>query len=134
MLSDENRYAEVGANFRYYLTWREKLFAGFIVVNGALAVAFTWVNDRCPSLTYLLPIGGVFLSVVFLLLDSRNSELFNACVAAGAELESPNTGVYSKLDVAEKTVSHTKTIEVAVWVWAAALGAATVFLFMRKHQ
>jgi hypothetical protein len=133
MLPQENRYAEVGENFRYYLTWREKLFAGFIVINGALAVAFTWLNDRYPTLTFLLPIGGMFLSILFLLLDSRNNELFNACVEAGAELETPGTGVYTKLNADPKTISHTRVIEVAVWVWTAALGAATAMLFMRKH-
>ena len=133
MLPDENRYTEVGENFRYYLTWREKLFAGFIVINGALAIAFTWVNDRYPTLTFLLPIGGMLLSVLFQLLDARNSELFNACVAAGAELENPGTGVYTKLNVDSKTIPHSRIIEVAVWVWAAALGAATVILFMRAR-
>jgi hypothetical protein len=36
------------------LTWREKLFAEFLVVNGALAVAFTWVDARYPTLTYVI--------------------------------------------------------------------------------
>ena len=82
-LPDEDRYTEVGANFRHYLTWREKLFSGFLVINGALALGFTWVNDRYPDLAFLLPVGGMLLSVLFLLLDSRNRELFDACVAAG---------------------------------------------------
>src|SRR5689334_14263138 len=46
MISDENRYTQVGENFRYYLTWREKLFAGFMVINAALAVAFTCIQQQ----------------------------------------------------------------------------------------
>lgn len=101
------------------------------MVNGALALGFTWVNDRYPNLTFLLPVGGMLLSILFLSLDSRNRELFDACVAAGVELEQPGTGVYTKLNAKSHAITHSKTFDLAIWVWTFILGAATVLLFVR---
>jgi hypothetical protein len=74
----------------------------------------------------------MLLSILFQSLDSRNHELFDACVAAGVELEQPGTGVYTKLNGKSRAITHSKALEVAIWVWAAVLGFATVLLFLRN--
>ena len=42
-LSISDVYAEIGVNYRYFLTWRHRLFAGYFALLAALAIALSWL-------------------------------------------------------------------------------------------
>jgi hypothetical protein len=80
-VTDDEMYRQLSADYLHHLQWREKLFAGFLVLIGALALAFyhTHKKDQQGELWYLygwvIPLAGAALSVIFLLLERRCQEV-----------------------------------------------------------
>jgi hypothetical protein len=94
-INDDKLYEEIGRVWQYFVSWREKIFAGYLSVLAALAFAFL----KDPSATLR---AGVFafafvVSAVFWILDSRTTELLSTCQAAGDRL-ADSRGFYGKLN------------------------------------
>lgn len=85
-VDEKERYAQAGEMLRHYLSWREKLFGGYLAVVAGLAVAFKQPNDP-EEFRSAIAIVGVVVTIVFWLLERRNRALFYECVDAAAELE-----------------------------------------------
>jgi len=90
MKHDPKLYEEVAVIWRHFASWREKIFAGYVTVLAALAVAFSQ-NTSAPIRVAVFG-GAALVSVVFWILDFRNSQLLNACQDAAALLEDPGGG------------------------------------------
>jgi len=88
---DENKiYQELALTWRHFASWREKVFAGYLGVLAALAVGF--IRSPSPVLRLVIFAAEILLSLVFWLLDVRNSQLINACQLAAARLEGSTDG------------------------------------------
>jgi len=74
-VSDDEMYRQLTEDYRHHLLWREKLFGGFLVLMGALALAFysTHLQVAQPPMPFgwVIPLVGATLSCVFFLLDRR---------------------------------------------------------------
>jgi hypothetical protein len=80
-------YAEIGINFRYFLTWRQLIFAGYLAVLGALSAGGAWVYEHAAHLLGVVPAVGLLLTGVFWVIEYRNRQLYRACIEQGAACE-----------------------------------------------
>lgn len=97
-LIDRDLYAEVGENYRYFLGWRYKIFAGYLTGLGALGYAFGQTPHE--HLKTALVVAGIVLSFVFWVFDLRTRDLHTVSQHAGQRLEKRHSldGPYSDLD------------------------------------
>lgn len=94
-MNDETLYAELGHAWRQFISWREKIFAGYLTVLAALGIAFAQ-GSSVPLRSGIFA-GAVVVSVVFWILDFRNRQMIGACQTAAAALEQQK-GAYSALN------------------------------------
>ena len=122
-LDDKDMYSEAGQLLRHYLSWREKLLGGYVAVIAALAVAFVKAPADYKHLDPALSGLGMFLTIVFWLLERRNRELFNRCIDAGVAIEkrAKAPGAFAELSKKPATPTHSCVLDCF-------FGAATVAL------
>jgi hypothetical protein len=80
-------YSEANNNFRFFLTWRQLLLAGFFAVFAAVALAFRWSLQHNPGEASIIPFVGTTVSLMLWLLDYRNYQLVEFAAAAGSAIE-----------------------------------------------
>ena len=88
-------YEEIGRNYRFFLNWRYATFLGNFVILGAALSLTLEKYEEASTLTYLIPLCGSPLGLIFLLLDIRISRLFQAAYIAGKKLEGKYIGYFS---------------------------------------
>lgn len=92
-VTDDEMYRQLAEDYRHHLRWREKLFTGFLVLMGALALAFYHTHKAEQSaelwfaLGWLIPLIGSGLSWIFFLLERRCQEVLLARRPFGLALE-----------------------------------------------
>ena len=106
----QDLYKESGELLRHYLSWREKLLAGYFAVMAGLAIAVGAMQDQFKPIAVLVPLLASILSVVFLLLDLRNQELLDGCVDVGAALERLHFGPHKQLNLTPRFLRHSTTV------------------------
>lgn len=94
-MDEKSIYEQTAELWKHFSSWRDKLFAGYLTVMGALAFAFG--EQLSPGRQCIVLVVGVVLSVVFWIHDVRVRELFSAMQGAAANLES-TIGGYKALD------------------------------------
>lgn len=109
-------YEEIGRVHRYFLNWRNALFAGHITVIYAHAVGYSWLLDHENTRLYelLLLASGFFMTLIFWGLEYRIRGLYRACLQAGKSWEQKNKviGVYEKLLSVESNLSHSRVLDI----------------------
>ncbi len=80
-------YEQSTTQFRFFLTWRELLIAGYFATFSALCVSFGWSLRHIPRYACAIPFLGAALSIVFYLLDRRNRTLYTIASKASLEIE-----------------------------------------------
>lgn len=130
-VDEKSLYEESGELLRHYLSWREKLLAGYFAVMGGLGLAFGAMQGQFKPIAFLVPLLASVLSAMFLLLDLRNQELLNRCVDAGAALE-PNThsGPHRQLNVTPEVLRHSTTARALYVAGSVASIAAFITLLL----
>jgi hypothetical protein len=94
-IEDEKLYEEIGRAWLYFDSWREKIFAGYLTVLAALALAFS--KDASLYVRTAVFAFSIVVSVVFWILDFRTTELLNLCQAAGEQM-AESKGFYGELN------------------------------------
>ncbi len=129
-IGDDKLYEEIHQNWLYYVSWREKIFAGYLTALAALAFAFS--QNKSPAVLSLVFAFGFVVSVVFRILDFRTTELVNLCQSVGNSFAS-SKGFYSELNqtrfAEKKTASdekdnHFRIILNKLWISDANYGLA----------
>jgi hypothetical protein len=113
-------YRENGANFRYFLGWRERLFAGHLAILAGLSIGFSWMYENTPNLCWLALFAVMLITFVCWLLECRVRDLYHACQEVGWELEKSieldcEQGIYGKLDSLRRTrttLTHSRIIDI----------------------
>lgn len=129
----EELYKEVGINYRFFLSWRHALFAGYLLVVSALSLAFSWLYKEQHSLLWVTFIFGIIITLVFWALEFRNRELYHACQNTGEELEKNFTSVegiftiLNKLQV--KKITHSLAIDMLFIVTILTMLIALIIFF-----
>ena len=131
-------YAEVGVNYRYFLTWRQRIFAGYLAVLGALGVAAGWLLKESPHSLWLLAGAGFLLTVVFGIIERRNRDLYRKCVECGAacEVGLGGVGIYVGLQDKPKGLTQSFGIDLLFIIMAIfflVAGAVLTFLPICFH-
>lgn len=111
-------YAEVGVNYRYFLTWRQRIFAGYLAVLGALGVAAGWLLKESPHSLWLLGEAGFLLTIVFWIIEGRNREIYRNCVKCGAacEVGLADIGIYVELQLKPKMLRQSFGVDLLFFV------------------
>lgn len=132
-VSVSEMYKEIGENYRDQLHWREKLFAGFLAVLAALAVAFyhTYHNyeDGWDMFAWIVPLVGFLLALVFLAADNRCAQGIRRMRKYGKELEAPLKGVYA-MTVELEPKNFFAHVTSHTWVLRLLYGLTAIFLFI----
>jgi hypothetical protein len=96
--------------FKYYLTWRQLMFAGYFAVFGALSLGLRWTFQNSPAYTFVCPFLGALVSLVFWALDHRNLQLYEivgkASVAIEQALGDPRFGYFFTYECDEQEHPH----------------------------
>jgi hypothetical protein len=83
-IDEEELYKEIGRAWLHYVTWREKIFGGYLTVLAALAYEFeTSQGDHIRAALFAAVL---LVSIVFRLLDYRTTALVNLCQSTGENL------------------------------------------------
>ena len=108
-------YKEAGTMFRHFLNWRRLLFAGYLAVLSALALAFKWTLAHAASLAFVCPAAGVVISLVFWGFEYRNRVLFDHAAKVGKRLEKklglPDVGYYGSYKESERKITHRSLLD-----------------------
>lgn len=111
-------YSEIGTNYRYFLDWRHKLLAGYLVTVAGLAIGFSWAltNIDIKPISWIILLLGIFVSLVFWGLDYRNRDLYHICQRAGARIElnekiDDGQGIYTSLEESKSKISHSRVLD-----------------------
>jgi hypothetical protein len=112
-------YNEVGTNYRYFLDWRHKLLAGYLVTVAGLAIAFSWAltNNTITPLSWMILLLGLIITLVFWGLEFRNRDLYHVCQKAGSQIEQKEgidngQGIYTALDNSRNRISHSMVLDI----------------------
>lgn len=120
-------YAENATMFRFYLTWRQRLIAGFLAVLAAVLLGYRWALAK-PLLACALPFVGAGASAVFWALDLRNRQLYRHASLIGSRLESrmglAEMGFYGGYREAKSWAGHSAILSVLY------LGCCLLFLLL----
>lgn len=92
----DKAYAEVGANYRFFLAWRHASFAGMLLILFG-AAQLTGTLKEQPHQAWLVPILASPLGVLLWLIDTRTRDLYHAAIRAGMKLEGEAGGFYTEL-------------------------------------
>jgi hypothetical protein len=116
-LSVEHAYEEVGTNYRFFLTWRHRLLAGYFIVVASMCFGIPWIWEKDKGLLWAPFAAGMAITVVFWVLDFRNRDLYHACQKVGETLEStlPENlaGIYGALNQRKRNVlNHSRAFEI----------------------
>jgi hypothetical protein len=80
-------YERNSDQFKYFLTWRQLMLAGYFAIIAALALGFKWALGDHTEALFAFPFAGAWISVLFWALDRRNRELYTMVSQVGAGLE-----------------------------------------------
>ncbi len=133
-LSLKDAYAEIGTNYRYFLTWRARLFAGYLTVLAALSVAY-WTVRSDANLQKIIVAVPIALTIVFWMLDLRNRHLYHACQHSGQACEKylpEGAGIYTRFgtdpDVRRRRITQSLALDVFFLIVLLASIAAGIYL------
>lgn len=82
-------YSQVLNHHKFYLTWRQLLFGGYLIVLNTLLSDIPSLQGEkgvSSQIAYIL-FAVSFLSVIFLLIDRRNKFLFDSCGRVAQNIE-----------------------------------------------
>jgi hypothetical protein len=82
---DSAVYAQTCEHYRYFLSWRDKTLGGYLILLGALGIAYA--NLDKTNLWFFPPFAVIFVSIVFWLLEFRTRDLYHMCSWVGERLE-----------------------------------------------
>lgn len=130
-ISVETLYNEAAANCRYLSDWRHRIMSRFFVMLSAFSVAAGWLwktsdadLQRIVWIPFLL---AAVASIIFLLMDRRNTRLLEICCATAKNLEN-NTdhvaGIYSARETMTSTAFRNANYNTAIYALAAVFAAA----------
>lgn len=133
-------YIELGTNFRYFLSWRSKLLAGYLVSIAGLAIGFSWthINGEKPF-SYIILLLGVVVALMFWALDYRNRGLYRACQKAGSNIEKSEqikNGVYTVLEGLRKPkhgITHSLVLNIMFGLSALVFLFGAIFVYHSLH-
>ncbi len=109
-------YEENASQFRYFLTWRQVLLAGYFATIAALAIGFNWAIEKPSVVLFVFPLAGAGLSVLFWALDLRNRQLYKLTSTVGAKLEKQlgleGMGHFGAYSLSKTKLPHSKILAI----------------------
>ncbi|MCB2156094.1 hypothetical protein KQI84_14550 [bacterium] len=94
-IEDSELYQETGKTWRYFGSWRDKSFAGYLTALAGVALAYSRY-DAAPIRTGLFA-AVIVISIVFWAFEHRSRMLMNACQLAADKIEN-GRGCYNRLN------------------------------------
>jgi hypothetical protein len=112
--SDEQLYSELGEFQRFTLRWREGLFQGFLLVLGSLTLGlYTALGNESleiKKLSWIIPLAGALVAVIFSLVDQRCHEILIRNYHLGSSFEN-SVGIYRASQNRSGGISHTAVLQ-----------------------
>ena len=129
---------------KFFLSWRHQLLAGYLATVAGLGIAFGWTYvsaNNARGLASIVCLLGLFLTIIFWLLEHRNRSLYRTCqnVASdiefrfGFHLEAKSTkemGVFTALIQTSKgIITHSRMIDLLFGAASLAFLASAILSF-----
>jgi hypothetical protein len=139
-------YEQNNNQFRFFLTWRQLLLAGFFAVFGAIALAFRWSLQHNPSEAPIIPFVGSVVSVLLWLLDYRNYQLIEIAAKASTAIEKqisdPSLGYFATFEIetarypglVKKWIKHRVILNIIYFGAAALMLAAGILCLVLGYN
>lgn len=101
-MTEDHADRQLVATWQHFASWKEKIFAGYLVVLGGLGISFFGTASQAWRILILG--AAVVVSVVFWLLDYRTGQLLNACQVAASQ-QNQDRSVFAALNETRFTKS-----------------------------
>ena len=135
-LNLKDAYDEIGTNYRFFLTWRHGLLAGYLAIIAGLSVAFSWLYKEAPALLWIVFAAGFAVTLLFWVLEYRNRDLYRACQESGKICEDglpAGSGLFSRLnELQDKRITHSYAIDLFLGFALVSLVVGIIWAICRK--
>lgn len=129
-------YSEINSNFRYFATWRYKLFAGYFALLYALSLVFKWVYKNESNHLWLVAVVGFISTLAMWGIEYRNRDIVKACRVSGEKCEDllpDGVGFFKQLNNASpKILSHTLVLNLLFGGSAVGLLLFAILLYIKR--
>jgi hypothetical protein len=128
-LTINEAYEEAGRNFRYFLSWRERLLAGYFALLAGLSFAFSWLFQEASQLSWIPFAAGFILTLLIWALEYRNRDLYRVCQQSAKNCESglpEGMGMFTSISSKKSFIYHSTTFNVLFSMVAIALFVCTL--------
>jgi hypothetical protein len=108
-LSVKDAYEEAGRAHRYFLSWRERLLAGYFALLSGLFIAYWKLSQANSKLEWMPFATGFLLTLIIWGLEWRNRDLYRACQQSAKECEAhlpSGTGIYTNMLARKSRLYH----------------------------
>ncbi len=99
MADQDLKYEEIGKNYRFFLTWRYGIFAGYLIVLwSSFSASFNLLEKKVDPVLVgaLLLISSVIILCLWIA-EQRNRDIYRGLINKGKELENSENEAYSIL-------------------------------------
>jgi hypothetical protein len=133
-LKKEKLYEIIAEEHRYASEFRAKIIAGWFAIYTALAFAFPWFQEKAKEISFIVPLFGLFLTVLMWMADNRNRKALNSSRELGAKIEKdkkdPFPSEFRYFSSLTDGVPHGKLITIFSIVMLHLLGITTIILII----
>lgn len=109
-------YEKNAEQFKYFLTWRQLMLAGYFAIIAALSLAFRWALQKQVLVLFAFPLAGAWVSFLFWALDNRNRELYKLASNVGDKIEErmglKGIGHFGAYSLSETKMGHGKILAI----------------------
>jgi len=120
-------YEELGRTWQHFVSWREKIFGGYLTVLAALGVTYSHYDSHpCDGVVIAILLGVILFSIIFWILDVRTNQLVNACQNRAAALEEDQGAYRAIQSVKDDWPTYSRAVDVLV---SFVVGGAAVYIF-----
>jgi hypothetical protein len=111
------RYREICATFRFFLTWRHALLAGvFAALYGTVTLTIG-VLSRSPQIAGAIPVASAIVVLALWLFDVRLRELYHGAMKAGKQIEGESGGLFTEISYSDNGwLTHSNAINALCFI------------------
>jgi hypothetical protein len=114
-LDKERQYELILEEHRYTSDFRVKIIGGLFAIYAALGLAFSWFQKEATSFSWIVPLFGAFITILFYLADKRNKQALDSSREIGENIENDENDPFplkrKYFSSLSKGPSHAKLIQ-----------------------
>jgi len=137
-MADKNiKYEEIGKNYRFFLTWRYGIFAGYLIVLwSSFSVSFNLLEKKIdPVFIGILLLISSIITLCLWIAEQRNRDLYRGLIQKGKKLEESKNEAYnilsdlSKVNKQWRIKTQSVSLDILAYICFIAFVTSGIILF-----